>query len=218
MWTRPDPDVLVAERTALVVFDMLECYRSGIEPEAIEATARLLMLCRDAGVRVCFARADHRADGAEFSRVVADTDRNFRPYDEAHPQPSRPKDAAGSFGLQVLAELAPQPEDFDVPKHRWSAFHGTALDVMLRAQDIESVLVVGGSTHVGVASTVYAGRDLDYQMVVVADCCTGHVEQREFFLDKVFPRMCRVRTVDQVAAMLAAGHDAVDPREVVVAR
>jgi nicotinamidase-related amidase len=207
VWSRPEPDVLVAERTALLVFDMLECYRAGIEPEAISATAALIDTCRDAGVRVCFARADHRADGAEFSRVVADTDRDFRPYGADHPQPRTPGHPAGSFGLQVLAELAPRPEDFDVPKHRWSAFHGTALDVMLRAQEIESVLVVGGSTHVGVASTVYAGRDLDYQMVVVSDCCTGHEEQRRFFVEKVFPRMCRVRTVEQVSAMLARGAD-----------
>lgn len=205
MWSRPDPDVLVAHRTALVVFDMLECYRQGTDPAAIETVRRLIEHCRVAGVRICFARADHRADGAEFSTVVADTDRHFRPYDRDHPQERRPPHAAGSPGLQVMAELAPQPEDFDVPKHRWSAFHGTALDLMLRAQHIDTILLVGGSTHVGIASTAYAGRDLDYQIVVVADGCTGFEEQRTFFLEKVFPRMCRVRTAEQVEKMLAAG-------------
>ena len=205
MWSRPDPDVLVADRTALVVFDMLECYRDGTEPAAIEAIRSLIDTCRLAGVRICFARADHRADGAEFSTVVADTDRFFRPYDSDYPQERRPPHGAGSPGLAVLAELAPQPEDFDVPKHRWSAFHGTALDLMLRAQRIDTVLLVGGSTHVGIASTAYAARDLDYQVVVVADGCTGHEEQRRYFLDRVFPRMCRVRSVEQVRAMLAAG-------------
>lgn len=205
MWSRPDPDVLVASRTALVVFDMLECYRQGTDPAAIEVVRDLAEGCRSAGVRVCFARADHRADGAEFCTVVADTDRFFRRYDADHPQERRPPHGAGSPGLAVLAELAPQPGDFDIPKHRWSAFHGTALDLMLRAQGIDTVLIVGGSTHVGVASTVYAGRDMDYQMVVVADGCTGHEEQRRFFLDSVFPRMCRVRTAAQVRQMLAAG-------------
>ena len=48
-------------------------------------------------------------------------------------------------------------------------------------------------------------RDLDFQVVVVRDGCHGYPEQRQFFLDKVFPRMCRVRTVDEVLAALPGG-------------
>jgi nicotinamidase-related amidase len=76
------------------------------------------------------------------------------------------------------------------------------LELSLRTRGINTVLVVGGSTHVGVASTVYAGRDLDFDMVVVSDCLTGFAEQRQFFVEKVFPRMCRVRTSSRVIAVL----------------
>ena len=201
MWSRPDPDELVAERTALVVFDLLECYRGVIEASgALPAAQRLIRTCREAGVLVCFARADHRGDGADFTRVVADTDPRFRPWSSDRPQPTRPSAAAADY--RSLAELEQSGTDIDIPKHRWSAFHGTALDLTLRVQNIDTVLIIGGSTHVGVASTVYAGRDLDYQMIVVRDACTGHREQREFFCDTIFPRMCRVRTVDQIEAML----------------
>lgn len=216
MWSRPAPDVLVADHTALVVFDMLEGYREHIQAAGVvSASQELIRLCRDAGVIVCFARADHRADGAEFSRVIADTDRDLRPWTKERPQPTTSAHGSGSFELSVLAELAPQVEDFDIPKHRWNAFHGTMLDLTLRARSIDTVLIIGGSTHVGVASTVYAGRDMDYQMVVVEDCCTGQEEQRRFFLAKVFPRMCRVRSVRQVAQMLRAGaaREAGDPVE-----
>lgn len=103
---------------------------------------------------------------------------------------------------QPLPELNPRPEDYDVPKHRWSAFHGTHLEVSLRSRDADTVLVVGGSTHVGVASTVYAARDMDFQVVVVSDGLTGQQPQRDFFVENVFPRVCRVRTVDQVLMML----------------
>ena len=105
----------------------------------------------------------------------------------------------------MLPELAPASTDFDIPKHRWSAFHGTVLDTVLRVQRRTTVLVFGGSTHVGVASTVYAARDLDYQVIVVRDCCTGLAQQRDFFLDHVFPRVCRVRTAGEIEVMLAAG-------------
>ena len=94
--------------------------------------------------------------------------------------------------------------DYDIPKHRWSAFYQTSLDLSLRTRGIDTVMIIGGSTHVGIASTVYAGRDMDYNMVVVRDACTGFEEQREFFLERVFPRMCRVRSVADAIAMLRA--------------
>ena len=202
MWNRPDPLVLEAATTALLVFDMLETYRPDIEASgALGPAVELVDGCRDRGVLVCFARADHRPDGADFTRVLADTDRFFRPWSDDHPQPTRPG-AVAHGGYRSLAEFRQGAGDVDVPKHRWSAFHGTALDVTLRAQQIETLLVIGGSTHVGVASTVYAARDLDYQVVVVRDGCTGHEDSRAWFLDTVFPRMVRVRTSAEVVEML----------------
>jgi nicotinamidase-related amidase len=47
----------------------------------------------------------------------------------------------------------------------------------------------------------FAARDLDYQVIVVRDGLTGYEPQRTFFADNVFPRMCRVRTVDETIAM-----------------
>lgn len=202
MWTRPDADHIDPKTTALLVFDMLEAYRPEIERSgALASAVELVTSCRQRGVIICFARADHRADGADFTRVIADTDRNFEPWTSDRPQPSKPGEVPPG-GYRSLAEFEQSPSDFDVPKHRWSAFHGTALDVILRAQSIETLMVIGGSTHVGVASTVYAARDLDYQVIVVRDGCTGHEGPRNFFLDTVFPRMVRVRTVADVLGML----------------
>lgn len=200
MWTRPIADTIEPSRTALVVFDMLECYRSEIESSgALSQIRQLVGLARENGVLVCFARAAHRADGADFSRVIADVDRWFQRWNDQRPQPCRPEVGAD---YRTLAELGQGDGDIDVPKHRWSAFHGTALDLTLRVQNIDTVLICGGSTHVGVASTVYAGRDLDYQMIVVKDACTGHREQRDYFCETIFPRMVRVRTVAEVGTML----------------
>lgn len=188
-----------ASTTALVVFDMLECYREPIEkggtlPKVVE----LLNGCRDVGLPVIFARADHRADGRDFALTMSDTDPSFKQWGADNPRPTKPPYGAGSPMLLPLRELGMSEQDFDIPKHRWSAFHGTALDTTLRSLGTSTILLVGGSTHVGVASTAYAARDLDYQVTIVRDGCHGFQEQKEFFLDKVFPRMCRVRTVAQV--------------------
>lgn len=202
MWSRPETDTIDPATTALVVFDMLECYRPEIEASGALPFAReLVQLARENELLVCFARADHRADGADYTRVVADLDRRLEPWSAQRPQPTAPTAGAD---YRSLAEFAQSPQDIDIPKHRWSAFHGTALDLSLRVQNIETVLICGGSTHVGVASTVYAGRDLDYQMIVVRDACTGQQEQRDYFCNTIFPRMVRVRTVEQIAAMIGA--------------
>ncbi|MDP9435711.1 MAG: isochorismatase family protein [Actinomycetota bacterium] len=193
-------------RTAVVVFDMLEAYRAAIEEAGtVPPVQRLLAGARTAGVPVFWARADHRADGADLARTSTDTDQQLRPWTAEHRPPVRPPHGSGSPGLRVLRELDRRDEDYDVPKHRWSAFCATHLELSLRARDADTVLLVGGSTHVGIASTAYAARDLDLQVVVVRDGCHGFAEQREFFLDKVFPRMCCVRTVDEVLAALDGG-------------
>lgn len=193
-------------RTGIVVFDMLEAYRPAIEQAGTVAPVqRLLAGARAAEVPIFWARADHRADGADLARTGTDTDQQLRPWTADNPPPTRPPHGSGSPGLQVLAELGKRAHDYDVPKHRWSAFFGTHLELSLRSRDIDTILLVGGSTHVGIASTAYAARDLDFQVVVVRDGCHGFAEQREFFLDKVFPRMCRVRTVDDVLAALPGG-------------
>lgn len=186
-------------RTGLVVFDMLEAYRAPIEAAGTHITTpRLIAACRAAGVPIFYARADHRLDGMDFALTVADTDSSFQPWTEEHPAKHHPPYAGGSPEYRVLKELAPQPGDYDVPKHRWNAFHGTHLELSLRSRDIDTILLVGGSTHVGIASTAYSARDKDFQVTVVEDCCHGFEEQREFFMRKIFPRMVNVRTLDQV--------------------
>jgi nicotinamidase-related amidase len=162
----------------------------------------LVAVCRKADIPIFYARADHRGDGADFARTIADTDSHFRPWGPGNPYRAAPPHASGSPEMSVLAELAPQPGDYDVPKHRWSAFHGTHLELSLRSRYIDTILLVGGSVHVGIAATAYDARDKDFQITIVSDCCHGFPEQRTFFMEKVFPRMCNVRTLDDVIAGL----------------
>lgn len=98
--------------------------------------------------------------------MIADNDRDLRLWTKGRPQPTTSAHGCPELSISAhLAELAPQSEDFDIPKHRRNAFHGTMLDLTLRARSVDTVRIIGGSTHGGVASAVYAGRDMDYQMV-----------------------------------------------------
>lgn len=200
----PSPEEhLSFEHTALVVFDMLETYRARIdEAGTLPQVIRLVARCREIGMPLMFARADHRQDGADFAATLADVDIDHRPWSPDHPRPTQPKIGSGHPGLAVLPELGQRPEDYDLPKHRWSAFQGTHLELSLRSRGVDTILLVGGSTHVGIAATVYAGRDMDFQVIVVSDGCHGREPQRSFCLDQIFPRVCRVRTADEVLIAL----------------
>ncbi len=203
-------EVLDPRRTALVLFDVLNGHVKTRDAEArwrpvIAAAASLLAAARERGAMVAYACAAHRADNATSAHTLRDTDNRLRPLDPAAPPAFTPVVAAGTWGAQVVEELAPEPGDYVVPKYRWSAFHQTYLELALRTRGVDTIVLAGGSTDVGIASTAYAARDLDYNVVVAADACTSpERDNHEQFLKRVFPRMARVRTAAQIAAMLSA--------------
>jgi nicotinamidase-related amidase len=65
--------------------------------------------------------------------------------------------------------------------------------------------MAGGGTDVGVASTAYAARDRDFNVVILRDACrAARKEIDDYFMEHVFPRLGRVRTVDETIALLQA--------------
>lgn len=208
--SRGDADRLDPATTALLVFDLLHGHvnkdaatRERFEP-VIACARALLDAMRGAGCMVAYAHADHRADRATSAVLRRDTDNRLRPIRRGDEAAHKPLLTGGTGQTRIIDELRPRPEDYLVPKHRWSAFHGTYLDLALRTRRIENLVLCGGSTDVGVASTAYAARDLDYHLVVVSDACTSpEDDNHRQFMTRIFPRMARVRTAAQVQAMLA---------------
>ena len=193
----------------MLVFDLLHGHvnkdpstRARFEP--VIAKARLLLdAMREAGCMVAYAHADHRADRATSAVILRDTDNRLRPISPGDAASHKPLLTGGTAQTRIIEELQPQPQDYLIPKHRWSAFHGTYLDLALRTRGIQNLVLCGGSTDVGVASTAYAARDLDYQLVIASDACTSpEGDNHEQFMTRIFPRMSRVRTVAQVLALL----------------
>jgi nicotinamidase-related amidase len=204
-------DILEPSRTALLFFDMLNGHikkddaatQKRYAPVVANAV-RLLNAARHAGVTVMYAAAHHRGDNATSGAVITDTDNRLRPIAAGADRTFKPVVAAGTWEAQVIDELKPQPPDYLIPKYRWNAFYQTYLDLALRARNIDTIVISGGSTDVGVASTVYAARDMDYNVVVVGDACSSpEQDNHDQFLRRIFPRMARVRTTEQVVRVLA---------------
>jgi ureidoacrylate peracid hydrolase len=195
-------------RACLLLFDFLEGHvnrdaasRARFAPVVANA-ARLLDAARKAGAMVAFAHADHRADRATSARTVRDTDNRLQPLDPADDRGHQPLLTGGTPETRIVAELAPRPDEYLVPKHRWSAFFGTYLDLALRTRKVDTIVLAGGSTDVGIAATAFAARDLDYNLLIVSDACTSpEQDNHEQFMKRIFPRMARIRTTAQALAM-----------------
>jgi len=69
--------------------------------------------------------------------------------------------------------VSPEPGELVVTKHRFSAFVGTNLDLVLRSMGVKTLLVTGVATNVCVESTARDGYQLDYYIVIPEDCTAG---------------------------------------------
>jgi ureidoacrylate peracid hydrolase len=76
----------------------------------------------------------------------------------------------GSWGADFYA-VGPKPGEPVVRKHRYSAFIGTDLDVILRSCGVRSLIMTGIATNGCVEATARDGFMHDYYVVLVDDCC-----------------------------------------------
>ncbi len=106
--------------------------------------------------------------------------------------PKHQKLFEGELGA-IHPAVAPKGDDIIVTKHRVSAFAGTDLDMILRAKDIDTLVLLGIATSGVVLSTVLHAADADYRLVVIKDCCADlDVEVHSCLVEKVFPRQATV--------------------------
>ncbi|HET8664052.1 MAG TPA: isochorismatase family cysteine hydrolase [Nocardioides sp.] len=109
----------------------------------------------------------------------------------------------GDAGTQVVAELAPRPGETVVVKRRVSAFTGSDLEVVLRAAEVDHLVLAGIATSGVVLSTLREAADRDYRLTVLGDACVdADPEVHRVLTEKVFPRQADVITADEWVAGL----------------
>ncbi len=108
--------------------------------------------------------------------------------------------------VEIHPAIAPQPTDIVVTKRRVSAFSGSDLEVVLRAQGIAHLVLCGIATSGVVLSTLREAADKDYQLTVLADCCFDNDEEvQRVLLSKVFPRQAEVVQAEAWRTKLNSG-------------
>jgi nicotinamidase-related amidase len=109
----------------------------------------------------------------------------------------------GNAAADVFVSLAPEPADIVVAKRRVSAFSGSDLEVVLRAQEITHIVLAGIATSGVVLSTLREAADKDYQITVLSDCCFDKDEEvHRVLVEKVFPMQSEVLTAEEWLAKL----------------
>jgi nicotinamidase-related amidase len=109
----------------------------------------------------------------------------------------------GGTDTDIHPTVGPEPGDLTVWKRRVSAFAGTDLETILRAREVETLILFGIATSGVVLSTVRHAADADYRIIVVKDCCLDRDDEvHHCLVEKVFPRQATVLTSDDILPVL----------------
>jgi biuret amidohydrolase len=163
-------EVCNPQRVALLVYDMQVGILSQIKNgnDITRQVLKVLTAARDAGLRVFFSRhlsLPKELMGMFQFRMAMAWQRVDSP-DQVNPWFLR--DAPG---FQIVPELSPLPTEGVFDKLTMSAFEGTWLDFALRDCGINSFIIVGVATEIGIEPTARHGADLGYIPVLVTDAC-----------------------------------------------
>jgi nicotinamidase-related amidase len=183
----PQPVEIDLARTALIVVDMQNdfCHPEGwfaqkglgtrAARKPIPLLQKLLPAWRRAGGALVWLNWGIRADRANLSPTIQFKGKRTASgvgYAEASPIDHGPSLVQGSWGAQVIDELAVAPGDITVYKHRLSGFWDNELDSVLRQQGITTLLFAGINTDRCVFSTLQDGAFLGYDCVLLQDACS----------------------------------------------
>ena len=148
-------------RTALVVVDMQNDFvREGgglLVPDAeatIPAIAALIQFARVHGMRVVYSQDTHREGDPEW---------------RIWPEHAR----EGSWGWELVAELAPVRDDVVLRKLRYDAFYSTPLDHLLRVWGVDTLVICGTVANISVHYTAASAGLRWFDVVIPRDAISA---------------------------------------------
>ncbi|KQP33119.1 pyrimidine utilization protein B [Methylobacterium sp. Leaf102] len=180
---RPEPIAFDAGASALIVVDMQNAYATrggyldlaGFDVSAtgpvVERIAAAVVAARAAGLLVIWFQNGWDADYVEAGGPGSPNwhKSNALKTMRRHPERNHRLLAKGTWDYALVDALRPEPGDIVLPKPRYSGFANTALDSMLRARGIRTLIFTGIATNVCVESTLRDGFFLEYFGIVLAD-------------------------------------------------
>ncbi|MBR7837618.1 isochorismatase family protein [Actinospica durhamensis] len=159
------PWTVEPDRAVLLVHDMqhyfLRAFPPALRAELVANAEALRGRCADHGVQVAFTAQP--GDMTEPDRGLL---RDFwGPGMKAEPG-----------DREIIAQLAPRPGDWVLPKWRYSAFYRTDLLERMRAHKRDQLIVCGVYAHVGVLATALEAFTHDFEVFLVGDAVADFTE------------------------------------------
>ena len=159
-------------------------------PTVVANCASLLATARRVGAQPVLVHVGGCPDGADRLRQTVD-------------QPMRAATAPSPDWSDFIPELDLQPSDIVIFKRQWGAFYGTDLDLQLRRRGLSTIVLCGIATEFGVESTARDAYERGYEQVFAGDSMTGlNAESHANAVERIFPRMGRVRRTEEIIAAL----------------
>ena len=164
------------KQTALVVIDMENAFIDPTSPLCIKNALATVPTCgkviekaRDRKIPVFFVNRIYRKNGSdvEFTRYQSwyDGNRYLAPC------------STGPLSIDVPVEFKPKEGDYCIVKPRFSAFFQTELDLILRRLGVRTVILTGTTTPNCIRTSCYDGLSLDYNILIIEDCCSSNTEE-----------------------------------------
>ena len=184
---RPEPFAIEARKTAVIVVDMQNDFgaeggmfaRAGIPisdiAAVVEPITHVLDAARGAAIAVVYLTMQFEPDLSDAGAPDAPNFLKHKPLGVgevvAAPDGRESRTLVrGTWGTEILPELAPRDGDIVVAKHRYSGFFETELDAILRDRGIDSLIFTACTTSVCVDSTLRDAFYRDYRCLLLRDC------------------------------------------------
>lgn len=201
-------------RTALINVDLQNVFVEGFDisatngPDVVQRLNTLSRVCREHGMMVIHTINELRADGSNrgiASEVVT-------AYLQSTGTNRKGGITAGTDGAKLHDSLEVEPSDVLLTKPRYGAFTGTDLDLILRTNGIEAVIIGGIATNVCCDTTAREANQRDYKVFFLSDGTGNHGMQglsaeeiKAATLAAIRLAFGQVLTVDEAIAKIEEG-------------
>jgi len=181
------------EHTAVVVIDLqkgIVAMPTGPYPskQVIENSVKIIEAARAKKMSVFLVHVTPSPDGKDALHPVVENTFQF----------DRPADWA-----EYVPELNIQPSDFLITKRQWGAFYGTELELQLRRRNLDTIILCGIATNMGVESTARFAFEYGFNQIFVEDAMAARSkEMHEYPLKYIFPHMGLVMKTEDILKMI----------------
>jgi nicotinamidase-related amidase len=101
----------------------------------------------------------------------------------------------------VIPTIHKSDKDVIITKKNWGAFYGTDMDLQLRRRRIDTIVLAGIATSIGVESTARDAYERNYKQIFIKDAMTDLDEIcHDNSINRIFPKIGNVMTTSELFA------------------